>query len=165
MLCLYADDNACIRQYLVKQKKELLECLRSEWGAISFEGFSSHKKCVAFGDKALRIIASDTGHLEDTERARVFTSEWVIDNERTWINTMNKVDNKSYARNAFCSDLEVRDKQAVSLVKDLFAEIAITKQQTSDAYHVSASVSVKDLTKELSDCKKLLAEGCVWRVG
>ena len=50
------------------------------------------------------------------------------------------------------------DKQAVSLVKDLSAEIAITKQQTSDAYHVPVSVSVKDLTKEISECKQLLAE-------
>ena len=110
-------------QYAVTQRRELLDCLQGEWSTIN--QLFDDDKCLEFGAKAMRIIESDTDHLGNLERVRLVASDLVIQNECDWLKTLTSAENKIFVRNAFCSDLEARDKKAVLLVKDLFKEIRV----------------------------------------
>ena len=96
-LRLLPAEELCTQQYLIDQRKELLECLRSDYLTIS-----SNDELINFSDKALRIIASDTDAMatclkqiqqKDLEllRLRGFVKKSSGDDDRVRITPRNRI--------------------------------------------------------------------------
>ena len=149
-------------EFLVEQKKLLLDCLKTEFASIRDHCVLSD--AVIFGAKLLKVVEADTKNVENMAEKSARVDSAALSNEKEWITMVDASDVKLQDSKDYTKTLVAYNKEGVSIVEALLADVATkaaaAKKAASTAKKATDAAQLKHLAtkSELQECKALLGK-------